>query len=94
MKRRYPNPWVAVPVLIGFLIGGIIGWSVTTVSCGPEGCPTAAVLVAIGSALLTAAGVLVVTVLVIRSLAEWQAASRKGEEPPGPGCEVPQPDPE
>ena len=94
MKRRLPNPWVAVPVLIGFLIGGVIGWSVTTVSCQPEGCPAAAVLVAIGSALLTAAGVLVVTVLVIRSLAEWQAASQRGEEPPGPGCEVPQPDPE
>jgi hypothetical protein len=94
VKRRWPNPWVSVPVLTGFLIGGVIGWSVTTVSCGSDGCPTAAAFVAIGAALVTAAGVLVVAVLVIRSLAEWQDASRRGEEPPGPGCEVPQPDPE
>ena len=94
MKRRLPNPWVLIPVLLGTVIGGAIGWSVTTVSCRPEGCVTAAVLVGVGSALVTAIGVLVVAVLVLRSLNEWQQAVRRGEEPPGPGCEVPQPDPE
>ena len=94
MKRRLPNPWVLIPVLLGSVIGGVIGWSVTTVNCGPEGCVTAAVLVGVGSALVTAIGVLVVAVLVLRSLNEWQQAVRRGQEPPGPGCEVPQPDPE
>lgn len=94
MNRRLPNPWVAIPVLVGFLIGGLIGWSVTTVSCRPNGCVTLAVLVGIGAAFVTAVGVLVVAVLAIRSLNEWQQATRRGEEPPGPGCEVPQPDPE
>jgi high-affinity Fe2+/Pb2+ permease len=93
MKRRFPNPWVLIPVLLGAAIGGVIGWSVTTVSCRPDSCVTGAVLVGIGSALVTAIGVLVVAVLVLRSLNEWQQAVRKGEEPPGPGCEVPQPDP-
>lgn len=94
MKRRLPNPWVLIPVVIGGLIGGLIGWSVTTVSCRPDGCVTMAVLVGMGAALVTAGGVLVVAVLAIRSLNEWQEAERRGEEPPGPGCEGPQPDPE
>ena len=94
MNRRLPNPWILIPVLLGAAIGGVIGWSVTTVSCRPGSCVTSAVLVGIGSALVTAIGVLVVAVLVLRSLNEWQQAVRKGEEPPGPGCEVPQPDPE
>ncbi len=94
MKWRLPNPWVLIPVLIGTIIGGVIGWSVTTVSCRPAGCSTAAVLVGFGTALGTAIGVLIVAVLALRSLNEWQQATRRGEEPPGPGCEVPQPDPE
>ncbi|MDH3259722.1 MAG: hypothetical protein OEM81_13070 [Acidimicrobiia bacterium] len=91
MKRRLPNPWVLIPVALGFVIGGFIGWSVTTVSCRPDGCVTAASLVGAGAALSTAVGVLVVAVLVLRSLNEWQQAVRRGEEPPGPGCEVTQP---
>lgn len=94
MKRRLPNPWVLIPVLLGLVIGGIIGWSVTTVTCRPEGCVTAAALVGVGAAVVTAAGVLVVAVLALRSINEWQQAVRRGQEPPGPGCEVPQPDPE
>lgn len=94
MKRRLPNPWVLIPVLLGAVIGGVIGWSVTTVSCRPGGCAASATLIGVGSALVTAIGVLVVAVLVLRSLNEWQQAVRRGEEPPGPGCEVPQPDPE
>lgn len=94
MNRRIPNPWVLIPVAIGLVIGGVIGWSVMTVSCRPEGCAPLAVLVGAGAALVTAAGVLVVAVLALRSLNEWQQAVRRGREPPGPGCEVPQPDPE
>jgi uncharacterized membrane protein len=92
--RRLPNPWVLIPVALGFVIGGVIGWSVTTVSCRPEGCVTGAALVGVGAAVATAAGVLVVAVLALRSLNEWQQAARRGEDPPGPGCEVSRPDPE
>ena len=91
MKRRFPNPWVLIPVLIGLVVGGVIGWSVTTVSCRPDGCGLEAGLVGVGAALATGIGVLVVAVLVIRSLSEWQEANRRGEEPPGPDCEVSQP---
>ncbi len=94
MKRRLPNPWVLFPVVVGGLIGGVIGWSVTTVSCRPGSCATAAMAVGVGAALATAAGVLVVTVLVLRSLNEWQQATRRGDQPPGPGCEVPETDQE
>ena len=94
MKRPYPNPWVLIPVLFGSVIGGIIGWSVMTVSCRPDGCATVAAMVGVGAGLVTAAGVLVVAVLALRSLNEWQQPANRGEEPPGPGCEVPQPDPE
>lgn len=90
--RRVPNPWVAVPVLLGGLIGGVIGWSVMAISCRPDGCLALTVLVTLGTSLLTMVGVLVVAVLAIRSLGEWQEAARKGEEPPGPGCEAPEGD--
>jgi len=92
MRRRLPNPWVMIPVMIALVIGGVIGWSVTTVSCRPDGCAASAALIGIGAAVATAVGVLVVAVLALRSLNEWQQAVRRGEEPPGPGCEVPQPD--
>lgn len=88
--RRIPNLWVAVPVLLGGLIGGVTGWSVMTVSCRPDGCLALTVLVTLGASLLAMVGVLIVAVLAIRSLAEWQEATHKGEEPPGPGCEAPQ----
>lgn len=94
MKRRLPNPWVLIPVMLGSVIGGVIGWSVTTVGCRPGSCAATAALVGVGAALATAAGILVVAVLALRSLNEWQQATLRGEEPPGPGCEVPQPDPE
>jgi hypothetical protein len=81
-----------VPVLIGFAIGGVIGWSVMTVGCRPDGCVPLAAAVGAGAAFVTAAGVLVVAVLAIRSLNEWQQANSRGEEPPGPGCEVPHTD--
>jgi hypothetical protein len=94
VKHRLPNPWVLIPVMVGAVIGGVIGWSVTTVGCEPNGCAVAAAIVGGVAALATAAGILVVAVLALRSLNEWQQATQRGEEPPGPGCEVPQPDPE
>lgn len=86
--RRMPNPWVALPALAAGLIGGLLGWVVTDVSCRPAGCPGwAAVFAALGF-LIGAAGMAVVVVLVYRSLAEHREAIKQGREPGGPGCEV------
>lgn len=90
--RRFPNPWVVIPVVVGGIIGGLIGWSVVSVGCRPSTCVAASVATGFLAGLATAAGVLVVVVLAIRSLAEWQEASRTGDQPAGPGCEVPRND--
>jgi hypothetical protein len=34
-------------------------------------------------------GMAIVVVLAFRSLAEYNEARSRGQEPPGPGCEVP-----
>lgn len=86
---RYPNPWFAIPVLAGALVGGGLGWAITTIGCRPDSCTGLALGVGIGFGLVSAVGVGVVVVLALRSLAEWRVASERGEEPPGPGCEVP-----
>jgi hypothetical protein len=83
-----------VPSLVAGLIAGGLGWIVTDVSCRGElggagaGCPGWAALVGVLAFLLGTVGVAVVIVLVFRSLAEYREASARGEQPPGPGCEV------
>ena len=32
-----PNPWFFVPVLVGLVVGGALGWMIATVSCGAAG---------------------------------------------------------
>ncbi len=85
---RRPNPWVAIPSLLMGLLGGALGWIVTDVSCRPAGCVGLALAVAVGAFLVVTVGMAVVVVLVLRSLAEYREATARGEEPPGPGCEV------
>ncbi len=85
---RRLNPWVAVPSLGAGLLGGILGWVVTDVSCRPEGCLVWAALIAVAAFLVVTLGMAVVMVLVLRSLAEHREATARGERPPGPGCEV------
>ena len=92
--RRRPNIWIALPSLV---MGGLIGWVtflVIDVTCRAEsetgigGCtPLATGLGALG-AILGTIGMAVVLVLVYRSIAEYRAASARGEDPPGPGCET------
>jgi hypothetical protein len=78
------------------LLAGLVGWSVTGVSCRPElnldqgrACPLLAVSVGVAVFVATTIGIAVVLVLVYRSLAEHQEARSRNEAPPGPGCEVP-----
>ena len=87
--RRLPNPWVAIPVVIAAAVGYFVGSRVAGLSCGTDGCTGQQILWGTMGALVGFVGVLVVSVLVVRSLAEWAALSeadkaRRGrrEEPP------------
>jgi len=82
------NPWVLWPVVAALVVGGVIGWIVTTISCQPNTCNGTAALVAVGAALMSAGGVGVVVVLAVRSFAEWREAANAGLPPPEPGCET------
>jgi hypothetical protein len=86
--RRLPNPWVAVPVILAAAVGWFVGSSVARVSCGTKSCTGDEILWGTVGALVGFAGVLVVSVLVVRSLAEWAALSaeekRRREEDRGP----------
>ena len=93
--RRLPNPWIAVPSLIMGVLAGLLGWFVTDLSCTTSDPPGAithcygwSALISLGSFLVVTAGMMLVLVLVYRSLSEWREAQARGEEPPGPGCEV------
>lgn len=86
-----PNPWFFVPVLASFLLGGALGWMIAGVSC-VDGCPVSQAVTAVLLGGGVAFGVGVVAVLGIRSMAEAGTARDAGQEPPGPGCEVPDPD--
>lgn len=87
---RLPNPWIAVPVLLSAVAGGIVGFVVTDASCAPGSCGAAAAVVAALVALGVGAGVGVVAVLAVRSIAEWrEQADREitlpvDDEPAGP----------
>ncbi|MGI9648626.1 MAG: hypothetical protein ACR2OI_08925 [Acidimicrobiia bacterium] len=90
-SRRLPNPWVAVPVILATAVGWFVGSSVARVSCGTESCTADEILWGTVGALVGFAGVLVVSVLVVRSLAEWAALSaeekqRREEEREPPTC--------
>lgn len=93
--RRFPNPWVAVPSLLVGLLAGFLGWFATDLSCTTSDpidaitpCPGWSALIAVASFLAVTIGMVLVLVLVYRSLAEWREAQARGQEPPGPGCEV------
>lgn len=73
--RRYPNPWVAVPVLFAAVVGWWVGTRFAGVGCDGGGCAGAEIAGGLIGALIGAGGVLVVVVLAVRSLAEWAALS-------------------
>jgi uncharacterized membrane protein len=85
---RRPNPWVAVPVLLATVGGGVVGGLITQLSCAPGSCIAASVAVGVVSAVLFGIGVGVVVVLALRSIAEWrtaEAAGRQRRPPADPG---------
>lgn len=87
--RRLPNPWVAIPVLIAAAVGYFVGSRVAGLSCGTDGCTGEQILWGTMGAAVGFIGVLIVSVLVVRSLAEWAALSEadkarrsRRDEPP------------
>lgn len=94
MKRRMPNPWILVPSLLIGALGAWVTYLVMDVSCRVEvdgvieTCTGLAISLAAVVFALTTIGMAVVLVLVYRSIAEYRDAQDKGEDPPGPGCEV------
>ena len=75
---RRPNPWIAIPALLTGLLGGVLGWMVTSVSCSQEGrsCTVWAGVIALISFLAVTIGVTLLLALVFRSLAEWNQARK------------------
>jgi hypothetical protein len=72
-------------------VGWFVGSSVARVSCQPHSCTGDEVLWGTVGALVGFVGVLVVSVLVVRSLAEWAALSaeeksRRQEKTGPPTC--------
>jgi hypothetical protein len=88
-------------IVLGGVCGGLIGWSVTDLQCGPErragaeapaddddGCDTVSGLGAVAGAVVGAGGVAVVAVLVLRAMAEWRRdldLAEEGDPPPDAG---------
>jgi hypothetical protein len=70
--RRRPNPWVATPVLVAALAGGLLGFFVTDASCAPGSCRIAAALIGTAVAVVVGGGIGVVTVLALKSLDEFR----------------------
>ncbi len=86
-ERRYPNPWVAVPVLVATAIGWFIGARVARVTCTADSCTSDEVVWGAVGAGVGFVGVLIVSILVVRSLAEWAELSeehRRSKQPDGP----------
>ena len=61
---------------VGGTSGGIVGYAVTDLQCA-NGCPTSAALIGLISAVVTAAGISIVTVLALRAMSEWHGYQRQ-----------------
>ena len=75
-----PNPWIAVPVLVATAVGWFIGRSVALLSCPSGDSGPDEFVWGLGGALVGFVGVLVVSVLVVRSLAEWAAMGQEAHD--------------
>ena len=61
---------------VGGMSGGIVGYAVTDLQCA-DGCSTTAALIGIASAVITATGISIVTVLALRAMSEWHSYQRQ-----------------
>lgn len=75
---RKPNPWIAIPSILTGVLGGALGWMVTSVTCNQEGrtCSVWAGAFALISFVAVTIGVALLLALVFRSLAEWRERGR------------------
>jgi len=73
VRRRLPNPWIAVPVLTAGVAGAVVGYLIGDASCAPGSCPLAASISALLVGLVIAGGVAVVAVLALKSFDEHRA---------------------
>jgi hypothetical protein len=72
VRRRLPNPWVAIPVLVSTVAGFFVGFFVTDASCAPGSCTVAASMVGVVAGLAVGFGIGVVVVLAMKSLDEFR----------------------
>jgi hypothetical protein len=89
--RRLPSPWVTVPVLLGTVAGGVVGYLVTQVSCAPGSCTGAAIAIGFLGAAVAFFGIGTVVVLALRSVAEWRELQDRGGRPQTPVDDDPGP---
>ena len=78
------NPWIAIPVTIATIGGGVVGALIMELSCAPGSCVPASIGVGVVSAALAFFGVGVVVVLAARSMAEWRHNTASGAPQPAP----------
>lgn len=89
-RRRVPSPWVTIPTLLGGILGGSLGYSLTRILCTSGTCLTSSIVTGVLGGLAAAGGFATVAILALRSIQEWQGAKEAGQPPPTVGCEVPE----
>lgn len=62
-----------VAILLAGAAGGLIGYAVTDLNCGPDGCSNWAAVGAVVGAVMAAVGVAIVAVLTLRAMGEWKS---------------------
>ncbi len=85
-QRRFPSPWVSIPVVLATAIGWFIGSRVARVTCQESSCTADQLIWGLVGAVVGFVGVLVVSVLAVRSLAEWAELTeeqRRAQKPQG-----------
>ncbi|NNE72319.1 MAG: hypothetical protein HKN26_01510 [Acidimicrobiales bacterium] len=62
-----------VAIVLAGGAGGLIGYAVTDLNCGPDGCSNWAAFGAVVGAIMAAVGVAIVAVLTLRAMGEWKS---------------------
>jgi hypothetical protein len=91
-RRRFPSPWVTIPTLLGGILGGSLGFSLTRILCTSGTCLTSSIATGVLGSLVAAGGFATVAILALRSIQEWQGTKDAGQPPSGAEREVPESD--